>query len=57
MAVAKSSGLFYTGIDVMVHNESYIFLELNSSPGFIEFEKYSKLNIAKMIIDAAKEDD
>lgn len=57
LKVARASALFYTGIDVMVHKNNYIFLELNSSPGFIEFEKYSKLNIAKMIIEAAREDD
>ncbi|EQC46415.1 putative glutathione synthetase, ATP-binding domain protein [Bacteriovorax sp. BSW11_IV] len=57
IAITKASELFYTGIDVMVFNEQYIFLEMNTSPGFMEFEKYSGINIAKKILKNLTRDD
>lgn len=56
-AITKASGLFYTGIDVMVYDDQYIFLEMNTSPGFMEFEKYSGINIAKKILQTLTKDD
>lgn len=46
------SGLFYSGIDMIEDvNGDYIVLEINTTPGFEVFEKESKLNIAKTLLE------
>ncbi|MDD0853219.1 hypothetical protein HBN50_08925 [Halobacteriovorax sp. GB3] len=46
------SGLFYSGIDMIEdENQNFIVLEINTTPGFEVFEKESKLNIAKNLLE------
>lgn len=47
----KSSKLFYCGIDVALINGRYKVLEINCCPGFEDFERKSKQNIALTILN------
>jgi len=46
----ESSGAFYLGLDFLMTSEGPLIIEMNCSPGFEQFEKFSGINIAKEII-------
>ena len=47
----NKSGLFYSGIDVAFISNEYRIIEINSNPGFEDFETKSHINIASIIIE------
>jgi gamma-F420-2:alpha-L-glutamate ligase len=50
---ARSIGLEIAGVDVLFTDTGYTVLEINSAPGFKGFEEYTKVNVAKSIIEYA----
>ena len=46
----ENSGAFYLGLDFLVTSEGPIIIEMNCSPGFEQFENFSKINIAREVI-------
>ncbi len=46
----ENSGAFYLGLDFLMTSEGPLIIEMNCSPGFEQFEKFSKINIAREII-------
>ena len=51
---AKALGLDIAGIDLLFDGQDYKLCEANSAPGFLGFEKYTGVNVAKEIIDFAR---
>ena len=51
---AKALGLDIAGIDLLFDGEDYKLCEANSAPGFLGFEKYTGVNVAKEIVDFAR---
>lgn len=49
---AASVGLSIAGVDLLFDdNDGYVVCEINSAPGFLGFETYCGMNIAKKIVD------
>ncbi len=46
----ENSGAFYLGLDFLITSEGPLIIEMNCSPGFEQFEKFSGINIAREII-------
>ena len=46
----EESGAFYLGLDFLITSEGPLIIEMNCSPGFEQFEKFSGINMAKEII-------
>lgn len=53
--VAKSFGLEIAGVDLIRSHDGPLVLEVNANPGFAELEKATGVDVAKAIIDYAKE--
>lgn len=51
---AKALGLDIAGIDLLFDGQDYKLCEANSAPGFLGFEKYTGVNVAKEIVDFAR---
>lgn len=51
---AKALGLDIAGIDLLFDGNDYKLCEANSAPGFLGFEKYTGVNVAKEIVDFAR---
>lgn len=51
----QALGLAYGGVDVIRSKEGPVILEINSNPGFKEFEKVTNINIAKALVEHAVE--
>lgn len=51
---AKALGLDIAGIDLLFDGDDYKLCEANSAPGFLGFEKYTGVNVAKEIVDFAR---
>ncbi len=52
--VNKELQLLYSGIDVAEENGKYYVLEVNASPIWLEFQKVTKINPSKKIVDLAE---
>ena len=52
--IFEESGAFYLGLDFLITSEGPLIIEMNCSPGFEQFEKFSGINIAKEIIQKLK---
>jgi ribosomal protein S6--L-glutamate ligase len=48
---SKILGLGLSGVDMLRSQDGPKVLEVNSSPGFEGIEKYSKINVASMVIE------
>ena len=48
-------GLDVAGIDLLFDGDDYKLCEANSAPGFQGFEKYTGVNVAREIINYAKQ--
>ncbi len=53
IAAAKAVGLEIAGVDVLETSAGPVLLEVNSSPGFQELEKATKINVAEQMIKMA----
>lgn len=53
LAAAKAVGLDIAGVDVLETSAGPVLLEVNSSPGFQELEKATKINVAERMIQMA----
>jgi ribosomal protein S6--L-glutamate ligase len=51
----KKVGLNVAGVDMLISNNGYKIIEINSSPGFEGLEKATKKNVAKEIMSFAKQ--
>ena len=51
----ENSGAFYLGLDFLISSEGPLIIEMNCSPGFEQFEKTSRINIANKIIQGLKD--
>jgi len=50
---ARSQKIEIAGIDLIQYQNDWYVLEINTSPQFRQFEKYTKINVAKLIIEYA----
>jgi len=53
IAAAKAVGLDIAGVDVLETARGPVLLEVNSSPGFQELEKATKINVAEKMVQMA----
>lgn len=52
---AREHGVEVAGIDLLQWKDKWYVLEVNTSPGFTQFEDKTEINVAKRIIEYAKE--
>ncbi len=50
LRAVQLSGLDYCGVDIMETSKGFLFLEINSVPGFEQMEELTGLNIARELI-------
>ena len=55
--IAEKLKIKYAGIDVLLDkNQNPLLCEINSNAFFEEFEKTTKINVAKLMLEFVKED-
>lgn len=53
--IANILNVEYAGLDFLFGRDSYYFCEINSNAFFEEFEKVTKINVAKLVLEMIKE--
>ena len=48
---ARLLDLDIAGVDLLFNGDSYTICEVNSAPGFLGMEKYTKINVAEQMVD------